>query len=89
MTKKRFAYRYLGIPHSLLTKVQKHIDTREEYENVIEFILESVEEKIRLDILVDYNEKTNNTDNGDDECLPSNDKHFPDIFPEENFGYVS
>ncbi len=89
MAKKRFAYRYLNLPHSLLAKVQKHIDTREEYENVIEFILESVEEKIRLDILVDYNEKTSNSDYGDDECLPSNDKHFPGIFPAETFGYVS
>ncbi len=89
MSKKRFAYRCLNLPHSLLTKVQKHIDTREEYENVIEFILESVEEKIRLDILVDYNEKTSNSDYGDEEGLPHNDKRFPNIFPEETFGYVS
>ena len=86
MAKKRFAYRCLSLPHSLLTKVQNHINTREEYENVLEFIIEAVEEKIRLDVLVDYNEKTHYSDYEDEEYFP--DKWFPGIFPENGIKYA-
>ena len=58
MSKKYSIQRYLNLPHLLLDKIRKHIQERGEYENEFEFIIEAVEEKIRLDILVDYNEKT-------------------------------
>ncbi len=86
--KKLSIHRYLNLPPLLLEKIKKHILKNPGYENVLEFIIEAIEEKIRLDILVDYNEKTSNSDYGDDECLPPNDKRFPDIFPEDDIRYA-
>ena len=68
MKKKNCNYRRISFPYALLEKVQSHIESKPEYQNISDFIREAIREKIRNELIEDYEIK-NKDDEEDVEIL--------------------
>lgn len=85
MKKKNCKYRRISFPNPLLEKIQSHIENKPEYQNISDFIREAIREKIRNELIEDYEIKNKDDEeeveilfdpeknilNNDSECIDS------------------